>query len=172
VSDALLMRVALDLEEVLADTISEACRSSPNLDPEHFDEWNISNHTWQVYAGVSDALWRHDPLSIPPMEPNLNYHIGQVHDSVDVLDIVTARLHVDGQVANWLDHHNVPYDEIVSTDSPKYELDYDIFVDDNPEMIGECRLLLRTQDHNRQQDVGGVKSCDRIDSVAEVSDFV
>lgn len=166
------MRVAVDLEEVLADTIHEACRSTDKIAPEDFSQWDLETYVWQVYAGVSDALWRHDPLSIPPVEPQLSRHMQSMYDDAEQLDIVTARLHVDESVELWLSHHDIPYDNIVSTSQPKYELDYDVYVDDNPSMIGECRLLLRDHLHNESVDVTGSKSCDRIYSLAEASSFV
>jgi len=167
------MKVALDLEEVLADTISEACRSTDNLEPEDFHDWDISGYTWQVYAGVSDALWRHDPLAIPPVEPDLHEYVGEIHERADQLDIVTARLHVDDSIRLWLQHYDIPYDNLVSTRVPKYELeDYNIWIDDNPEMFGECRLLLRNHPHNTHLDADSSKSCDRIYSLHEAADFV
>jgi len=166
------MRVALDLEEVLADTISEACRSTNNLQQENFHSWDLDDYTWQVYSGVSDALWRHDPLSIPPVEPGLAEYTASVQAKADVLDIVTARMHVDESVELWLSHHDISYDSIVSTRTPKQELDYDVFIDDNPEMFGECRLLLRHHPHNAQLDDELSKTTDRIHSLSEGESFI
>lgn len=166
------MKVALDLEEVLADTIRESCRSTDKLELEDFQNWDLDSYVWQVYMGVSDALWRHDPLSIDPVEPNLSQYVGTMQEGADELHILTARLHVDDQIALWLDHHNIPYDEIVSTDIPKYELDYDVYVDDNPSMHGECRLLLRHHPHNAQIDASASKSTDRIHSLSDAVGFV
>lgn len=166
------MRVALDLEEVLADTISEACRSTDSIEAEDFHSWDLDDHTWQVYSGVSDALWRHDPLSIPPVEPSLNEYTADIQQKADVLDIVTARLHVDESVELWLEHHDIEYDGIVSTRTPKYELEYDLYIDDNPEMFGQCRLLLRHHPHNTQLDDMESKSADRIHSLAEAEAFI
>lgn len=167
-----MVRVALDLEEVLADTISEACQSTDALDTSDFETWDITGQTWQVYAGVSDALWRHDPLSIPPVEPNLAEYVRDLHEAADELHIVTARMHVDDQIEAWLSHHSIPYDDIVSTRRPKYELDYDVYIDDNPEMHGNCRLLLRHHAHNSTIDAAHHKMTDRIHSLSEVTEFV
>lgn len=166
------MRIALDLEEILAHTISQSVSSTDNLDLDDFHTWDLDDYTWQVYSGVSDALWRHDPLSIPPVEPNLSQYVGDLHTKSDQLDIVTARLHVDGGVVTWLSHHDIPYDNLVSTGQPKYELDYDLYIDDNPEMHGECRLLLRHHPHNTQVNAQNSKSTDRIHSLSEAVDFV
>lgn len=167
------MRVALDLEEVLADTISECCASTDSLSIDDFQSWDIRpGHTWQVYAGVSDALWRHDPLSIPPVEPDLDGYTNEIWSEVETLDVVTARQHVDESIELWLARNNIQYDNLLSTDAPKYEYDYDLYIDDNPEMVGHCRLLLRHHPHNSGIDTESRKSCDRIHSLEEVLDFV
>lgn len=165
------MKVALDLEEVLADTISEASASTDNLEPTDFHDWDLDDYTWQVYSGVSDALWRHDPLSIPPVEPGLAEYTHDISETA-TLDIVTARLHVDDSVRSWLDHHDIAHDSIVSTDTPKYELDYDVYIDDNPDMFEECRLLLRHHPHNAHLDADSSKTCDRIHSLSEAVEFI
>lgn len=166
------MKVALDLEEVLADTISECCRSTDKLAHSDFDTWDIKpGYTWQVYAGVSDALWRHDPLSIPPVEAGLDDYTASIHDSVDTLDIVTARLHVDVQIVEWLEENDISYDKVISTSTPKHELDYDVYVDDNPDMFGECRLLLRDHPHNHHIDCDDSMT-DRIYSLGQVEDLL
>jgi uncharacterized HAD superfamily protein len=50
-------------------------------------------------------------------------------------DIVTAiERSTDSFVKNWLNHHNISYDNYVSViDGPmKADLDYDVFIDDSP----------------------------------------
>lgn len=167
-----MTRVALDLEEVLADTISETCRSTDNIEPNDFSSWDLDDYTWQVYAGVSDALWRHDPLSIPPVEPGLPEYTATIMEESERLDIVTARMNVDESVELWLEHHDISYEDIISTRTPKYELDYDLYIDDNPQMVGHCRLLLRHHLHNDGVSTDESKSCDRIHSLAEVAGFL
>lgn len=167
-----MTRVALDLEEVLADTIQEACRSTDKLESDDFESWDISGYTWQVYAGVSDALWRHDPISIPVVEDGLDDYTANIERAADELDIVTARMHVNGQIEKWLNYHDISYNDIVATRQPKYELDYDVYIDDNPEMFGQCRLLLRDHPHNDHLDDGSSKTTDRIQSLGQAEGFV
>jgi hypothetical protein len=165
--------VSLDLEEVLADTIAQACRSTDSLSRDDFETWDIKpGYTWQVYAGVSDALWRHDPLSIPPVENDISETVDSLYQKSDRLDIVTARLHVHEQVERWLDEHDITYDNIVATREPKHTLCYDLHIDDNPEMHGECRLLLRDHPHNHHVDASNSKLTDRIHSLDEAVEFL
>lgn len=166
------MRIALDLEEVLADTMLKSCSKTDALSKDDFKSWDLDNNVWSIYSGVSDALWRHDPLSIPPLEDNIGELVEDIYNEVDRLDIVTARMHVDESVKTWLQEHDVPYDSIVSTRTPKPELNYDIFIDDNPEMFGECQLILRHHEHNSNLDAESVDHCNRIHSLSEVSDLL
>jgi len=51
------------------------------------------------------------------------------------VEIVTAReSSTDSFVKNWLNHHNISFDNYVSViDGPmKANLDYDVFIDDSP----------------------------------------
>lgn len=167
-----MTRVALDLEEVLADTIKESCRSTDKISMEEFQSWDLDDYTWQVYNGVSDALWRHDPESIPPVETDIGRKVNELYERAETLDIVTARLHVDEQIEHWLGLYDIQYDSIISTREPKYELDYGLFIDDNPEMHGECRLLLRHHSHNDHIDASSSKMTDRIVSLEEAVNFL
>ena len=166
------MKVALDLEEVLADTIRHASNSTDKIDVSDFSSWDLDTYTWQVYSGVSDAIWRHDPLSIPPVEPNLDRYTADIYQNVDTLDIVTARTGVDDNIHLWLDHHDISYNTLVSTHTPKCQLDYTDYVDDNPEMVGRCSLLLRDHLHNAGAPSEEVKSTKRIHTLAEAREHL
>ena len=122
--------------------------------------------------GVSDAIWRHNPQMIHPEEPDIATYVEQMYEQADELDIVTHREHVDEQVVWWLSEHDIVYDEFVSCNVPKYELGYDVYIDDNPNLFGQCRLLLRHQPWNAYLDDENSKSCDRVHSLAEAVDFI
>jgi len=170
-----MMKVSFDVESVLAEPNEPVLDATDRLEREQIEGTWFNNEEdslgLQIYMGVSDAIWRHSPHTIPPEEPNIAEHVEQVYDSVDQLDIVTHRQHVDEQVIWWLEHHDVPYDDFISTDTPKNDLDYDVWVDDNPNLVGECRLLLRHQPWNDTVDTDRMKSCDRIHTLADAADF-
>ena len=72
--------------------------------------------------------------SIPPTEENLS-SITKNLSNLGQVDIVTARERsTDSFVKNWLNHHNISYENYVSViDGPmKADLDYDVFIDDSP----------------------------------------
>ena len=166
------MKIALDVESVLANTNEAVLQSTDKIErQELLGEWDLSDEMWQVYSGVSDAVWRHNPQSIPPEEPMIDKHVKEIA-SGNTLDIVTARQHVDEQMVWWLDSHGIAYRNFISTPDPKWMMEYDLFIDDNPKMFNECRLLLRDQPWNADLNDESSKSCDRIHSLAEVSDFL
>jgi hypothetical protein len=166
------MNILLDVESVLANTNEAVLQSTDKIDrSELLGEWDLSDETWEIYCGVSDAVWRHNPDSIPPEEPMLDRYTSQLADG-NTLDIVTARQHVDEQIVWWLDAHDITYDSFYSYDEPKYNLEYDVYIDDNPALFGECRLLLRHQPWNADCATDEMKSADRIYSLAEAVEFV
>lgn len=168
------MKIALDVESVLADSNEAALQSTDKLDRQKLiGEWDLDDYTWQVYMGVTDAVWRHNPQVVPPEEPNLDRYVQQIIDQGHDVDILTARMNVDESIVWWLNEHGIEYDNFISTDTSKYEYsEYDIFIDDNPDMAGECRLLLRDQPWNQDVNAGNMKTCDRICSLAEVLEFL
>jgi hypothetical protein len=170
------MRVALDVESVLAEPNEAVARSTDRLTLDEIENTWFSDldesQSYQIYMGVSDAIWRHNPQIIPPEEPDLSTYVAEMHERVGQLDIVTHRQHVDEQVVWWLAEHEIVYDNFVSCDVPKQELDYDVYVDDNPNLFGECRLLLRHQPWNAHLDDSESKMCDRIHSLSEVVKFL
>lgn len=166
------MKIALDVESVLADTNEAALQSTDKLDrAELLGSWDLSEQQWQVYMGVTDAIWRHNPQSIPPEESSIAEYVADFSEGHTV-DILTGREHVDEQIIWWLEEHGIEYNNFTSTPSPKQQYDYDVFIDDNPDMFGECRLLLRHQPWNAKLDDERSKTTDRIYSLAEVSDFL
>ena len=134
------MKIALDVDGVLADVIISWLNYSNSIRPEiakhqitSWEFWNEFNiDRYDFYTELS-SCWKNWPL-IPTTEKNLSsitkslIEIGQV-------DIVTAREHSTNLfVKSWLDHHDIAYDNYVSViDGPmKADLDYDVFIDDSP----------------------------------------
>lgn len=168
-----MSKVALDLEAVLADTMNEALSSTDKLDEDAVrGSWDMPERQFQIYLGVTDALWRHNPLSITPVEPGIDKYVEDIADEHEV-HIVTGREHVDENLLFWLQKHQIPFESFTSTGEDKWKFEeYDVFIDDNPEMVGECRLLLRDQPWNRHIETEKYKTCDRIYSLAEAIEFL
>lgn len=166
------MRIAVDVESVLANSNEAALQSTDKLNRREItNEWDLRGNTWQIYMGVSDAIWRHKPEIIPPEEPALDEYISDLREDHEV-HILTAREHVDKQILWWLEEHNIGFDSFESTGRPKWEYDFDVWVDDNPDMVGHCNLLLRHQPHNTLMDVHKHQNCRRIYSLGEVREIL
>lgn len=170
------MRVALDVESVLADPNEPVLRTTDQLTRRQINETWFTNQeesdAYQVYMGVSDAIWRHKPEIIPPEEPDISQYVNDIYDEAGILDIVTHRQHVDKEVMWWLKDHGIKYDGFVSCDVPKHELGYDVYIDDNPNLFGDCRLLLVDQPWNEFLPDEDSKMCDRVYSLYGATEFL
>jgi hypothetical protein len=169
-----MTKVALDVESVLADSNEAALQSTDKLDREQLlGNWEMDDYTWQVYVGVTDAIWRHNPEAIPPEESRIDAYVSDMNKRASV-DILTGRQHVDPQVVWWLNQHGIEYDSFQSTGKDKCSFtEYDVYIDDNPEMVGGCgHLLLRDQPWNDEINTEEYKSVDRIYSLAEAVDYL
>jgi hypothetical protein len=156
------MKIALDVDGVLADVIVPWLNYNntirPKISKSDITDWDFwKNHEinpYDFYAELS-SCWK-NWNSIPPTEENLSsvtknlLELGQV-------DIVTARERsTDSFVKNWLDHHNISFDNYVSViDGPmKADLDYDVFIDDSPLnalkfLKNKKQVILYTQPWNK-----------------------
>ena len=134
------MKIALDVDGVLADVIESWLNYSNSIRPKiskhditAWDFWKkFEINQYDFYSELS-SCWK-NWNSIPPTEENLSFITKELSNFGQV-DIVTARERsTDSFVKSWLDHHDISYDHYVSViDGPmKADLDYDLFIDDSP----------------------------------------
>lgn len=134
------MKIALDVDGVLADVIeswliySNKIRSSISKDEiTNWDFWKkFKINRYDFYEELS-TCWK-NWNTIPPTEDNLSV-ITENLSNFGQVDIVTAReLSTDSFVKNWLDQHDITYQNYVSVidGTMKADLDYDVFIDDSP----------------------------------------
>jgi uncharacterized HAD superfamily protein len=159
------LRIAVDLDGVLADTITSFCRIlnkrySTHFTVESFDRWNA----WQN-AGISedeffrtlDETW-FDWKTIPAMEENLSEKVNQL-GRFGRVDVVTGRSPETVPYANsWLKEQHIPFDQFIRTQSTnaKVKLNYDIFIDDSADLMAliastlDSHGILYTQPWNKK----------------------
>ena len=116
------MKIALDVDGVLADVIVSWLNYSNSIRP------SISKNQ------VTDWEFWKNWQSIPTTQENLS-DITKNLSILGQVDIVTARERsTDSFVKNWLNYHDISYDNYISViDGPmKADLDYDVFIDDSP----------------------------------------
>lgn len=158
------MRIAVDLDGVLADTMVTFCRilnqrHSSQLTLESFISWNA----WETARITKDEFYRtldeawFDWMTIPPTEQSIAKKVSRIHRFGSV-DIVTGRsLETVPHATLWLRRYQVPYDAFVRTESTKSKvnLDYDLFIDDSPDLMALLATklgsngILYTQPWNR-----------------------
>jgi uncharacterized HAD superfamily protein len=139
------MRIAVDLDGVLADTMVTVCqilnkRMGAQLTAESFVRWRaweIAGITKDEFFRALDEAW-FSWETIPPTEENLTATVGRLGDSGSV-DIVTGRSHVTVSQANlWLKRYQIPFHSFIRTDNSttaKLSLNYDLYIDDSAELM-------------------------------------
>lgn len=133
------MKIALDVDGVLADVIvswldyNNTVRNQ--ISKHEITDWDFWKkheiNQYDFYAELSNC-WK-NWHNIPPTENNLADFTKKL--SKIGVDIVTARERsTDTFVKNWLNHHDIEFDNYVSVISGpmKADLDYDVFIDDSP----------------------------------------
>jgi len=182
----LALRVAVDLDGVLADTMVTFCEilnqhHSTQFTVNSFVQWNawqIAHITKGEFFRTLDEAW-FEWENIPPV----HHHIGEAVEGIHRfgrIDVVTGRSQATVQPAmNWLKEHKIPYDTFVRTASTKAKarLSYDVFIDDSAELMSlvassldKCGILY-TQPWNRNagdmQRVFRVERWEQIPAVLE-----
>lgn len=179
-----MLRIALDLDGVLADTMRLWVklwkrRTGQIIEFEDLDEWDfwkrlgISEGEFMDVMNDAWKLWK----IMPPTEDSLSEKVKEIKKFGKV-DIVTARPRVtERYVLNWLRLHEIPYDEYVWIRScrDKPSLNYDVYIDDSPLIVDGCMrrgklLILYDRPWNRQiRENVHVK---RVKSLTQVSEIL
>ena len=132
------MKIALDVDGVLADVIESWLKYSnsirPKLSKNDITDWDFWKkfqiNRFDFYEELS-SCWK-NWKTIPPTEKNISKNTKKLLEFGQV-DIVTAReKSTDEFVKQWLKLHDVSFDNYVSVvdGTFKAELDYDLFIDD------------------------------------------
>ncbi len=147
-----MLRIALDVDGVLADTMRLWLRlwnkrSGQKLGYDELVEWDfwkrlrISGEEFMELMKKAWTMWR----ELPPTEPNLSKKVSMLK-SFGRVDIVTARpREVEKYTLRWLEAHRIPYDGYIwmRSSGVKATLDYDVFIDDSPLMVDGCAMRAR-----------------------------
>jgi len=139
------MRIAVDLDGVLADTMISVAQilnrdRSRKLTAESFVRWRaweIAGITKDQFFRTLDEAW-FSWESIPPTEENLKANVRRLME-FGTVDIVTGRSRTTVPHAkSWLKRYGIPFDSFVRTSnstSAKLTLNYDLYVDDSAELM-------------------------------------
>lgn len=148
--------VALDLEQVLANAKNIAWEISSKLDSSYDNVWFGNEHPelFDEYMRASHIAWEDYWYEIPTIEENVSEWTELLSADYTV-DIVTNRANVDEQVEKWLGMHDITYNRFrpFHHGKDKTELGYDVYIDDNPNMVGDARLQYLFDRPLNQEDI-------------------
>lgn len=159
------MRIAVDLDCVLADTMAAFCRifnerHSTQFTAESFTQWNaweIAHITKDEFFRTFDEAW-FQWRTVPATEENLADKL-ELLRNLGKVDIVTGRSQETVPYATlWLQEHHITYDEFVRTESTraKVKLNYDVYIDDSADLMSliasrlDSNGILYSQPWNRK----------------------
>lgn len=173
------MRVALDLDSTLAATLPT---TFDLLETDHTYE-DVTSWSWGTdkfgTARFLNAVWHAwtiRPESIAPMEDGIRASVALISNRASQVDVVTKHpdgmLGVDDGKKRWLDKFNIPFDNYVSTSDSKLNLDYDVYIDDNPELaqqVADTDATVLLRDHPYNRGINLPAGAERVYSVRDAS---
>jgi len=154
-------------------------RHSTHFDVSSLDRWNA----WEILQITKDEFfrtldgawfaWR----TLPPTEEHIGEKVGRLLEFGKV-DIVTGRSLETVAPANaWLKEQGIPFNSFVRTESgkDKAKLNYDVFIDDSPELMSQLsdfsrHGILYTQPWN--QDPLEIPHVYRVNAWKQIPDVV
>jgi len=176
-----MLKLALDFDSVLSDTMVNWVqkfnkRKDTSLTKNDVISWTFWNdfdisidEAFDIFAEV----WS-DWKNLPPTEHNLQDKVMKL-TKICSIDVVTAvQKNYLQYIKKWLNDKGIIYENFVSSDSTKANLDYDVFIDDSPSIaqkssqIGKI-CLLYDQPWNRK--VTG-KNIIRIKNLNDAYEFI
>lgn len=171
-----MIKVALDFDNVLADTMSAWIKIynkkySKVIEKSDIIKWKFwsllkiqREEAYEIF-GLVWANWE----ELHPTEENIGLKIDKLNASCE-LDIVTS---AQGDVKDWLKLNDVKYNNLIYT-SEKAKLDYDIFIDDSPDealKISKNERLCFLYDQPWNSNIRGRKIA-RVRNLVEATELV
>ena len=134
------MKIALDFDGVLAHTmglwVDEFNRRHPSKKTVITDvkKWSFFQYepfsiTYDEAFDIFDYCWRHAEY-IKPLETDQNFRIEELKE-LGTVDIVTSIIKNKDNIRKWLSTYELKPNDIIFNEE-KWNLDYDIFIDDSP----------------------------------------
>jgi 5'(3')-deoxyribonucleotidase len=138
------LRIAVDLDGVLAETMEAWCKHANDLlgtsfklaDLDTWASWRKLGISREQFFQFLNEAWD-DWKNIPPTEPRLAEKVQKLAPWGQI-DVVTGRSKESVNAAkSWLALHKISYQLFVRVPGwkDKIFLDYDVYVDDAPELM-------------------------------------
>lgn len=151
--------IALDMENTIAatqHTFLQKYNDRNNTDYTIFDidswDWVREEIHFEDFMQTVDFLWAHEIYRIPPTEEALAESVDAL-SNIGTVDIVTNRTGCRKGMEFWLKSMDIrSHNALVTTDESKANLDYDFYIDDNPNLYNQLdrkgRLFLIKRPYN------------------------
>jgi 5'(3')-deoxyribonucleotidase len=138
------LKIAVDLDGVLAESMIVWCELAnaefgTHLRLEDLDSWA----SWRKFAISKDDFYRildeswDDWERIPPTEPGIARKVAGI-EKFGLVDVVTGRSEKTEEAARkWINSQRVRFNQFVRVPGwrEKADLDYDVFIDDAPDLM-------------------------------------
>lgn len=177
------MKIAFDVDNVLADSMTCWCRKATKLLREEVTKEQIKTHKIVGSIQISpheifklqDEVWD-EWKDLPTTEEHLSRKLTILRQNGFQVFVITSRpLRSIDLVQKWLAHNKIPYDKFypIGTYRSKTEIEANALVDDAPEEIRDFVQLgrigfLYVQPWNRKVKVGKAVV---VESVSDVLKF-
>lgn len=142
-----MKKIALDFDSVLSDTMHSWTLKHNQLYGTNLSKSDIK--TWKFWKdlGIEDKIkdqcfqeaWK-DWKNLPPTEQNLDKKVTKLTEYGDVEVLTSVDKNHIGDVKNWLNDKNILNVEVIPTEGKnKIVYDYDLFIDDDPQLATDAR---------------------------------
>lgn len=125
------MRIALDVDSTLADTWGAVLNRTDDFDDVPEDSWLEDRDLWDEYLEISQNVWHNHSEEIERHELFTHMATKMLAEYGHTVDVVTARSGVEEQMFEWLLDNRVVFNDFLSGEHDKHELDYHVYIDDS-----------------------------------------
>jgi 5'(3')-deoxyribonucleotidase len=179
------MKIAVDLEGTLADIHTPWIKLH---NAGHGTNYTLKDMTgWDFFFGSSTEdffrdvknLWLYSWREIPPTEKNIGEKLSVLSDA-HIIEIVTKSVAAAAPkgtecIIAWQHAHKIPYHSVFLEHGSKFELNYDLYVDDSPKFAEQAKIYRKKvllYDRPWNQSVKDNAYVKRIYSLSEISDHL
>lgn len=136
-------KIALDVEGTIADIHSLFIKFYNNEKDKEISMEDLGNYYFEnspvtvddFHRIVREKVWKNWRL-VKPTEPEIGKKVSILNERYE-LDIVTGR-DMREQIEKWLEFRDIEYGDLI-IENDKTNLDYDIFIDDNPKFMDKLK---------------------------------
>lgn len=157
------LTIALDLEGTIADVHGSYFEDfnkehGTNYKPGNIEGWDfegIEHSDINVGKYIEETMekWKEDHGEIKPIEAGSDRYVREISDE-HTIDIVTERLECDESLRDWLESYGLEQERdyrklIVTEDKSQLKKEYDIYVDDNPNIDADNIIIFHRPYNSR-----------------------